>query len=67
MLSVKNAIFFLDLSSLKKRLEIRFNNILDRKETFCDYKENVLTSQKWQFSKVVNQCFWSKIAMFFII
>ena len=29
----KNAIFFLDLFSVKKGLEIRFNDVLDRKET----------------------------------
>ena len=31
---VKKCNFFLDLFSVKKRLEIRFNDVLDRKETF---------------------------------
>ena len=30
----KNAIFFLDLFSVKKRQEIRFIDVLDRKDTF---------------------------------
>ena len=34
MLLVKKCNFFLDLFSVKKGLEIRFNDDLDRKETF---------------------------------
>ena len=43
------------LFSLKIGLEIRFNNIINRKETLFDYKnKNFITSQKWHFSKGVN-------------
>ena len=31
---------------VKIRLEIRFNNDLDRKQTFCDYKEKLFHSPK---------------------
>ena len=37
--------FFHYLFSLKIRLETRFNNVLDRKETFSDFKKNFLKSQ----------------------
>ena len=39
MLLVKKFIFFLYLFLVKIRLETRFNSILDRKETFFDYKK----------------------------
>ena len=61
-----NAIFFHYLFSTKIRLEIKFNNVLDRKETFFDYKKNFSKSQKSHFSKGVNLCFWLKNANFFI-
>ena len=32
---------------------MRFNNALDRKETFFDYKKNFFLSQKPHFSKVL--------------
>ena len=38
MLLVKKCQFFHYLFSLKIRLEIRFNNVLKRKEPFFDYK-----------------------------
>ena len=41
MLSVKKCNFFLDLFSVKKGLEIRFNDVLDREETFFDYKKKI--------------------------
>ena len=47
MLLVKNCNVFHYLISLKLRLEIRFNNILDRKETFFDYKKTF--GQKMEF------------------
>ena len=66
MLLVKKSNNFHYLFSLKIGLEIRFNNIMNRKETFFDYKnKNFSTSQKWHFSKGVNPCFWSKNAIFF--
>ena len=38
MLLVIKCHFFGFLFSLKIRLEIRYNNVLDRKETFFDYE-----------------------------
>jgi len=67
MLLVKKCQFFHYLSSLKIRLEIRFNNVLKQKEPFFDYKNNNFwKSQKSHFSKGVNPCFWSKNAIFFL-
>ena len=55
---VKNCNFFLYLFSLKIRLEIMFNNVLDRKETFFGHKKFSLSkSQKSHFSKGVNPRF----------
>ena len=63
----KNAIFFYFLFSIKMRLEIRFNDVLDTKETFFGYENNTFsTTQKWHFSKGVNPCFWWKNTIFFI-
>ena len=62
----KNAIF-LNLFSVKKGVEIRFNDVLDRKETFFDYKnKNFLASQKWHFCKGVNRFFWVNNDIFFL-
>ena len=44
MLLVKKCVFFLELFSVKIRLEIMFNNVLERKETFFGHK-------KFSFSK----------------
>ena len=67
MLLVKNCNFFLYLFFLKIRLEIMFNNVLDRKETFFGNKNfNLSKSQKSHFSKGVNPCFWSKNVTFFL-
>ena len=66
MLFLKKCNDFHYLFSLKIGLEIRFNNIMNRKETFLNYKNKIFTtSQKWHFSKGVNPCFWSKNAIFF--
>ena len=52
----------------EKGLEISFDDVLGRKETFFDYKNKIFeTSQKWHFSKKVNPRFWSKNAIFVII
>ena len=68
MLLVKKCNDFHYLFLLKIGLEIRFNNNMNRKETFFEYKnKNFTTSQKWHFSKGVNPYFWSKNAIFFII
>ena len=66
MLLVKKCNDFHYLFSFKIGLEIRFNNIMNRKETFFDYKnKNFSTSQKWHLSKGVIPCFSSKNAIFF--
>ena len=58
MLLVKTCNFFLYLFSVKEEHEIRFNHVLNRKETFFDYKnKNFSKSQKWHPSKGVNPCF----------
>ena len=63
----KNAVFFLELFSVKITLEIMFNNVLERKETFLGHKKFSLSkSQKSHFSKGVNPCFWSKNEVFFL-
>ena len=63
----KNVVFFLELFSVKIRLEIMFNNVLERKETFFGHKKsNLSKSQKSHFSKGVNPCFWSKNWNFFL-
>ena len=51
----------------QKGVEIRFNDVLDRKETFFDYKnkKNFLASQKWHFCKGVNPYFWVNNDIFF--
>ena len=50
------------------RLEIMFNNVLHKKETFFAHKKFRLSkSQKSYFSKAVNQFFWSKNVIVFFI
>ena len=49
MLLLKNANFFLIFFSVKIRLETRFNNVLDRKETFFDHKNNIFQVPKMAF------------------
>ena len=67
MLLVKKCNDFHYLFSLKIGPEIRFNNIMNRKETFLNYKNKIFTtSQKWHFSKGVIPFFGSKNAIFFI-
>ena len=60
--------FFLELFSVKTRLEIMLNNVLDTNETFLGHKKfNLLKSQKSHFSNGVNPCFCSKNVFFFFI
>ena len=67
MLLVKKCTLFINLFLVKIRLEIMFNNVLDRKETFFNHKKfNLSKSQKSHFSKGVNPCFWSKNVFFFL-
>ena len=46
MLLVKKCKIFLYLDLVKIRLEIRFNNVLDRKQTFFDDKDKNFKSHK---------------------
>ena len=50
--------FFLLGNKRKKNV---FNDILERKNVFLQYKNKKFeTTKKWHFSKSVNQWFWSK-------
>ena len=61
----KKMLFFHYLFSLKISLEPRFNNVLDRKQTFFDYiKKEFSKSQKTHFSRGVNPYCWSKMLIF---
>ena len=42
----KNVVFFLELFSVKIRLEIMFNNVLERKKTFFAHKKSIFLSPK---------------------
>ena len=65
MLLVKKCNFFLYLFSAKIRLQIRFNNVLDRKETFFDCKKNILQSLKnCIFPKGLTHAFGQKCQFF---
>ena len=46
MLLVKKCNFFQFLFSVKMRLEIRFNNVLDRKKSLFDYEVKIFQSPK---------------------
>ena len=68
MLLVKKCTLFINLFLVKIRLEIMFNNVLDRKETFFGHKKFSLSkTQKSNFFKGVNSCFWSKTVIFFYL
>ena len=65
MVLVRKCKFFYCFRS-KKGVEIRFNDVLDRKRTFFDYKDkNFLASPKWHFCKGVNPYFWVNNDIFF--
>ena len=59
-------IFFLYLFSVKIILQIMFNNVLDRKETFFGRKKfNISKSQKYHFSKAFGQkCIYFSLFVF---
>ena len=62
MLLVKKCNFFLYLVFLKIRLEIMFNNVLDRKETFLAIKPSVSQSPKNRiFPKGLTHAFGQKM------
>ena len=65
MLLVKKCQFFLYLVLVKTRLEIRCNNLLDRKETFFEYKNKIFQSPKNRiFPKGVSHAFGQKMPNF---
>ena len=62
MLLVKKCNFFLYLFFLKIRLEIMFNNVLDRKETFLAIKTSIFQSPKNRiFPKGLTHAFGQKM------
>ena len=67
MLLVKKCQFFLYLVLVKTRLEIRFNNVVDRKETFFAYKNKIFQSPKNGIFSEVNPCYWQKNTNFFFL
>ena len=65
MLLVKKCIFFfLDLFSVKKGLELRFNDVLDRKETFFDYINKIFQCLNGIFPKGLTYAFGQKMQFF---
>ena len=65
MLLLKKFQFFLYLFFDKTRLEIRFNNVLDRKETFFDYKNKIFEIPKSRiFPKGLTHAFGQKMPIF---
>ena len=62
MLLVKKCQFFLYLVLVKTTLEIRLNNVLDRKETFLGYKNKIFQSPKNRiFPKGLTHAFGKKM------
>ena len=58
-------LIFLYLVLVKTRLEIRFNNVLDRKETFFEYKNKIFQSPKNRiFPKGLTHAFGQKMPIF---
>ena len=55
------------LFSVKITVEIRFNNVLDRKQTFLTIKTKFFKVPKIVFFRGVNPCFWSKNAIFLFV
>ena len=61
----KNLLFFLYLFSVKEGLEITFNNVLDRKETFFDHKNKIFQRLKNRiFPKGLTHAFGQKLQFF---
>ena len=60
--------FFLDSFSVKKGLEIRSNDVLDRKETFLDYRNKIFQRLKNRiFPKGLTHVFSQKMPNFSLI
>ena len=65
MLLVKKCDFSLDLFSVKKGWEVRFNHVLDRNETFFDYKNKIFQRLKNEiFPKSLTHAFSQKCNFF---
>ena len=65
MLMVKKCQCFHYFVSLKIRLEIRLNNVLDTKKPFLDYKRNICKSPKNRiFPKGLTHAIDQKIPIF---
>ena len=64
MLLVKKCQFFHYLFLLKIRLEIRFKNVLDRKETFFDYRKKNHSPINCIFPKGLTHAFEQKMPFF---
>ena len=68
MLLVKKCQFFHYLFLLKIRVEIRFNNVLDIKEPFFDYKRKISESPKNRiFPKWLTHAFGQKMPNFYLL
>ena len=66
MLLVKKCDFFHYLFSLKIRLEVRFNNVLERKKIFSDCKNKINhTLKNHIFPKGLTHAFGQKMQFFF--
>ena len=64
-LGQKMHFFFHVLFSVKIRVEIRFNNVLDRKQTFFDYKDKIFQSPKnCVFPEGLTHAFGQKMPLF---
>ena len=65
MLLVKKCSFFLELFSVKIRLEIMFNNVIDGKETFFGKKTSIFQSPKHRiFPKGLTHAFHQRMYVF---
>ena len=64
MLLLKNANFFIIFFSVKVRLETRFDNVLDRKETFLTIKTTFSSPKNGIFPNVLTYTFGQKIPNF---
>ena len=65
---IKKCQFFLYLFLVKTKIEIRFNNFLDTKETIFDYKRKISKSPKNRmFPKRLTHAFGEKRANSFFI
>ena len=58
--------FFRYLFTVKKGLEMRLNDVLDRNKLFLTIKKKFSMFQKWHFPDGVNSFFWSKHGIFFL-